>query len=74
MAGGANAGGETGFRAEAEELADARYALTVPAPSLPLLSPLLSVVPGQVFARSLALARGLDPDSPRGLSKVTLAL
>ena len=58
----------------AAELADARYALTVPAPSLPLLSPLLSVVPGQVFARSLALARGLDPDRPRGLSKVTLAL
>lgn len=58
----------------ADQLEDARYALTVPAPSLPLLSPLLSVIPGQVFAGSLALARGLDPDQPRGLSKITLAL
>ena len=57
----------------AEALTDARYVLSVPTPSLPLLSPLLSVVPGQVFARGLALARGLDPDHPRGLSKVTLA-
>ncbi|MFN8223832.1 MAG: SIS domain-containing protein [Gaiellales bacterium] len=57
----------------ADRLQEARYALTVPEPSLPLLSPLLSVVPGQVFAASLALARGLDPDQPRGLSKITLA-
>jgi fructoselysine-6-P-deglycase FrlB-like protein len=26
-----------------------------------------------VFAGALARARGLDPDTPRGLSKVTLA-
>ena len=39
----------------------------------PLLSPLLSIVPGQLFAWALSRARGLDPDSPRGLSKVTLA-
>ena len=39
----------------------------------PLLAPLLSVVPGQLFAWALARARGLDPDEPRGLSKVTLA-
>ena len=38
------------------------------------LSPLLSVVPGQLFAGALARARGLDPDAPHGLSKVTLAL
>ena len=42
------------------------------APS-PLLAPLLSVVPGQLFAWALARARGLDPDAPRGLTKVTLA-
>ncbi len=42
-------------------------------PSLPLLSPLLSVVPGQLFASALARAKGFDPDRPRGLSKVTLA-
>jgi glucosamine--fructose-6-phosphate aminotransferase (isomerizing) len=28
-------------------------------------------VPGQLFAVALARARGLDPDQPRGLSKVT---
>jgi glucosamine--fructose-6-phosphate aminotransferase (isomerizing) len=36
------------------------------------LSPLVSIVPGQLWARSLAMAKGLDPDAPRGLSKVTL--
>lgn len=36
------------------------------------LSPLCAVIPGQVWARVLAEARGLDPDRPRGLSKVTL--
>lgn len=35
------------------------------------LSPLTAVIPGQVLAVELALARGLDPDAPRGLSKVT---
>jgi glucosamine--fructose-6-phosphate aminotransferase (isomerizing) len=36
------------------------------------LSPTLAVVPGQVFAACLALAKGLDPDRPRGLRKVTV--
>jgi len=57
----------------AEAIADAAYVLPVPAPPTPLLSPILSVVPGQLFAGALAQARGLDPDSPVGLSKVTLA-
>jgi glucosamine--fructose-6-phosphate aminotransferase (isomerizing) len=35
------------------------------------LSPLAAVVPGQLLALHLSLARGLDPDRPRGLSKVT---
>ena len=51
-----------------------QYTLPVPALDEPLLSPLLSVVPGQLFAGALARARGLDPDAPHGLSKVTLAL
>jgi glucosamine--fructose-6-phosphate aminotransferase (isomerizing) len=54
-------------------LADSQYVLPVPRPAEPLLGPLLSVVPGQLFAGAVARARGLDPDSPRGLSKVTLA-
>ena len=54
-------------------LEDAQYVLSVPKPSEPLLAPLLSVVPGQLFAGAVARAKGLDPDKPRGLSKVTLA-
>jgi glucosamine--fructose-6-phosphate aminotransferase (isomerizing) len=57
----------------AEALADAAYVLPVPKPPSPLLAPLLSVVPGQLFAWALAQAKGLDPDHPAGLSKVTLA-
>jgi glucosamine--fructose-6-phosphate aminotransferase (isomerizing) len=57
----------------AETLSGAAYTLAVPKPPAPLLSPLLSVVPGQLFASALARARGLDPDHPVGLSKVTLA-
>ncbi len=57
----------------AEAIADAQYRLPVPKPAEPLLAPLLSVVPGQLFAGAVARAKGLDPDRPRGLSKVTLA-
>jgi len=57
----------------AEALSGAAYSLPVPRPPAPLLSPLLSVVPGQLFACALARARGLDADHPVGLSKVTLA-
>lgn len=35
------------------------------------LTPLLAVVPGQVLALRMALARGVDVDSPHGLAKVT---
>jgi glucosamine--fructose-6-phosphate aminotransferase (isomerizing) len=57
----------------ADALADAQYVLPVPKPREPLLAPLLSVVPGQLFAGAVARTKGLDPDRPRGLSKVTLA-
>jgi glucosamine--fructose-6-phosphate aminotransferase (isomerizing) len=56
-----------------EAIADAQYRLPVPKPAHPLLAPLLSVVPGQLFAGAVARAKGLDPDRPRGLSKVTMA-
>lgn len=36
-----------------------------------LLAPLAYVVPGQLFAHALARQKGLDPDHPRSLSKVT---
>ncbi len=57
----------------AESIEGADFTLPVPEPSVPLLSPLLSVVPGQLFAWALARSKGFDPDRPRGLSKVTLA-
>lgn len=37
-----------------------------------ILSPFLNVAVAQMFACQLSLARGLNPDSPRGLNKVTI--
>jgi len=36
------------------------------------LAPLVAIVPGQLYAYHLAEARGINPDQPRNLSKVTL--
>ena len=47
-----------------------RFPLSQGAPEW--LSPVLAVIPGQLLGLHLALAKGLDPDSPRGLSKVTV--
>ena len=55
------------------QIEGAAYRLQVPEAPSALLSPLLSVVPGQLFAGALAAAKGLDSDHPEGLSKVTLA-
>ena len=55
---------------EAQPYADA---LLPVAPGLPeWLSPIATIVPGQALAMHLAVARGGDPDRPRGLQKVTL--
>jgi glucosamine--fructose-6-phosphate aminotransferase (isomerizing) len=56
----------------AETIAGAAYRLPIPAAPSPL-DPLLSIVPGQLFAWALASAKGLDPDRPTHLTKVTLA-
>jgi glucosamine--fructose-6-phosphate aminotransferase (isomerizing) len=56
----------------AEILARAEVALPMPANVPDWLSPIVAVIPGQIWARSLAIAQGHDPDRPRGLSKVTL--
>ena len=55
-------------------LARARVGLRLPGGVPEWLSPLVAVLPGQLFAVALARTRGLDPDSPRGLSKVTETL
>lgn len=48
--------------------------LHIPVPhSLPeWLTPLVAILPGQLLAYHLALARGFDPDQPRVIRKVTL--
>jgi glucosamine--fructose-6-phosphate aminotransferase (isomerizing) len=44
----------------------------LPGPELPeWLAPFGLIVPGQLLTEALARSLGLDPDSPRGLSKVT---
>jgi glutamine---fructose-6-phosphate transaminase (isomerizing) len=49
-----------------------RTRLPLPVGSPEWLSPILAVIPGQLMGLHLALAKGLDPDAPRGLKKVTV--
>ncbi|MDX1932382.1 MAG: SIS domain-containing protein [Capsulimonadales bacterium] len=37
-----------------------------------LLAPIVDIIPAQLLAFHLCIARGLDPDNPRGLTKVTI--
>lgn len=46
--------------------------LRVPAGLAEWLTPIPAIVAAQLFTHRLAVARGLDPDAPRGLRKVTL--
>ena len=39
-----------------------------------LFTPIPYIIPAQLFAASLATQKGLDPDRPRTLSKVTLTM
>jgi len=45
--------------------------LTLPATVPEALAPIPAVVRAQQLALALTLARGLDPDAPAGISKVT---
>ena len=45
--------------------------LTVPPGTPDWLVPLVAIVPAQLWCRYVAVLRGLDPESPRGLSKIT---
>lgn len=49
----------------------AHLALPFPAGAPEWLTPLLAVLPGQTFALHLCLTKGLNPDQPKGLTKVT---
>lgn len=59
---------------DAEALALARVGLTLPRGVPEWLSPLVAIVPGQLFAMHLAHTRNFDPDRPRALRKVTETL
>jgi len=54
-----------------ELLSMAHLAMPLPGGLPEWLTPLIAVLPGQLFAMALAEAKGLDPDSPVGLRKVT---
>ena len=56
----------------AEILEMAKRPIRMPVEVDELLSPLLYILPGQLWAYYMAYVRGYNPDKPRGLSKVTL--
>lgn len=49
-----------------------RAPATVPYPAMPeWLSPIGAIVAGQLIVHRLTLMRGLDPDNPRTITKIT---
>ena len=54
-----------------EVLSLAQSPLRLPLSTEEWLSPITAIVPGQLFSYALARFKGLDPDRPRGLRKVT---
>lgn len=52
----------------------AHLALPIPASVPEWLTPLVAVLPGQLFGLALAKVKGLNPDQPLGLRKVTETL
>jgi glucosamine--fructose-6-phosphate aminotransferase (isomerizing) len=52
-------------------LAQAQMALPIPGDVDEWLTPLLTILPGQVFAMALTGVKRLDPDHPEGLTKIT---
>jgi glucosamine--fructose-6-phosphate aminotransferase (isomerizing) len=58
--------------AREDALKIAQTPLPVPAGIPEWLSPIVTVTRGQLFALGLTLAKGFNPDNPRGIHKVTL--
>jgi glucosamine--fructose-6-phosphate aminotransferase (isomerizing) len=54
--------------------ADCTRAIVMPKEIDEFVAPIPYIIPGQLFAALLADAKGLDPDQPRSLSKVTRTL
>jgi glucosamine--fructose-6-phosphate aminotransferase (isomerizing) len=59
---------------DARLLDRAHFALPLPGGVPEWLTPLVAVLPGQLFSLALAEAKGLNPDQPKGLTKVTETL
>lgn len=59
---------------DAEIGAASSRSLRVPGDMDEFLTPIPFIVPAQLFAAHLSAAKGLDPDSPRSLAKVTRTL
>jgi glutamine---fructose-6-phosphate transaminase (isomerizing) len=59
---------------DAELARMSRRSIQMPAEISELLAPIPYIVPAQLFAALLADAKGLNPDTPRSLSKVTRTL
>jgi len=60
--------------AEEHILRKARTPLRVPVNVPEIVSPVVYIAVGQLFAQYLSVAKGYDPDKPRGLSKVTMTM
>lgn len=55
-----------------EAVAAASLAIRLPSGVPDWLMPIAAIVPGQLLALHLALARGIDPEAPRWIRKITL--
>jgi len=56
---------------EKEALALAQIPITIPSDIPEWLTPLVTIVPAQLFAYHLTVAKGFNPDQPRSIHKVT---
>jgi len=56
---------------DAAEARDLEEGLTLPEGVPPWLAPIVEIVPAQLYAYHLTVARGLDPEHPRSISKIT---
>ena len=52
-------------------LSEGKLGFPIPANIPEWLTPLAAIIPGQLFAMQLAIEKGLDPDHPLGISKIT---
>ncbi len=61
-------------QANHDAVANSGRAITVPCALEEMYTPIPYIIPAQLFAASLAVEKGLNPDQPRTLNKVTLTM